>query len=66
MTPLNSAANNGHLETVKLLLEKGADLSVSNNDGWTPLNSAADSGHLEIVKFLLEKGADLSVSSNDG
>jgi ankyrin repeat protein len=63
---MNSAADNGHLEVVKLLLEKVADITVANHNGWTPLNSAADSGHLEVVKLLVEKGADITVANHNG
>ena len=56
-TPLDSAARGGHLEIVKLLLEKGAGIMVQDGDS-TPLRSAANSGHQEAVKLLLEKGAD--------
>jgi ankyrin repeat protein len=49
-----------------MLLEKGADLAVPDNDGWTPLNAASDSGHIEVVKLLLEEGADHAVQINDG
>ena len=52
-TPLNSAAINGHVKVVRLLLEKGGDMTMANNKGWTPLNSAADSVHVEVVKLLL-------------
>ena len=55
-----------YLEVVKLLLKKGADVTVANNKGWTPLNSASDNGHLEVVKFFLEKGADMTVANNTG
>ncbi|KAL9626773.1 MAG: hypothetical protein Q9164_007797 [Protoblastenia rupestris] len=37
---LNSAAKSGRLEVVKLLLDRGADISVSIKNGWTPLDSA--------------------------
>jgi ankyrin repeat protein len=56
-TPLNTAANNGHIDVMKLLLENGADVTVANQNGWTPLNSAAGNGHFNVVMLLLEKGA---------
>jgi ankyrin repeat protein len=31
--------DSGHLEVVKLLLEKGAGFTAPNSDGWTPLNA---------------------------
>jgi ankyrin repeat protein len=49
-TPLYQAAKEGSVVILKLLLEKGADVTVVNNGGWTPLNSAASSGHIEVVK----------------
>ena len=47
--PLYLAAMKGHIEVVKLLLDKGADISVASTNGWTPLNAAADSGLLAIA-----------------
>jgi len=35
ITPLMIAATNGHVETVKLLLEKGADPTLKTDDGTT-------------------------------
>jgi ankyrin repeat protein len=48
-TPLNAAAYHGYCEVVRLLLERGADMSVASKDRWTPLHSAADKGHFEVV-----------------
>ena len=51
----------GHLEIVKLLLDKGADVNVKESEKsscTTALSQAAQEGHLEIVKLLLDKGAD--------
>lgn len=45
---------------VRLLLEKGADVAVANNNGWTPLKSAANEGHLDVAQLLLEKGANIN------
>lgn len=49
------ASRNGRLETVKHLIEKGADpnLKVTNDD--TALTLAITNRHPEIVKYLLEK-----------
>ena len=61
------AANNGHTEVVKLLLEKDADVNVKETTtGCTALFMAAQEGHPEVVKLLLEKGADANVKANNG
>ncbi|RYP27389.1 hypothetical protein DL767_007708 [Monosporascus sp. MG133] len=60
------ASDNGHVEVVKLLLEKGADWTIRDSNGWTPLSVASDSGQVEVVKLLLEKGADWSIRDSDG
>jgi ankyrin repeat protein len=52
------AANNGHTEVVKLLLEKGADVNVKTNDGkWTSLGLAKLKDHTGIVQLLEKAGA---------
>ena len=53
------ACGNGHLEVVRLLLEKGADINSRNLFGETSLDIACYKGHLEIVRLLLERGADM-------
>jgi ankyrin repeat protein len=54
------------VETVKMLLEKGADIEARNEAGRTFLIEAAGFGRLETVKMLLQKGANLRAQSNDG
>lgn len=54
------------MEVVKLLLDSGADITTTNNDGCTPINAASGNGFLEIVKLLLDKGADITVANNSG
>ncbi|KAF2179584.1 ankyrin repeat protein [Zopfia rhizophila CBS 207.26] len=49
----NTAADTGHLEVVKLLLDHGADATVANDDGRLPFYSAAFSGNVEFLKLLL-------------
>src|SRR5437763_1893782 len=56
VSALYIAAENGHTDVVKLLLEKGADVNVAKrDDGQTPLWRAAEYGYLEIVKLLVAK-----------
>jgi ankyrin repeat protein len=45
------------LETIKVLVECGADINSKTNDQSTPLHSAAKYGFLEIVQFLVQCGA---------
>lgn len=56
-TPLHVASSNGHVEVVKLLLDKRADFSVTNTNGRTPLHVTSSNEHVEVVKLLLRKGA---------
>lgn len=57
--PIKNAAARGHLEVVKLLLQRGADPNLPE-EGIAPqghaVYSAAANGHIEIVKLLLEHG----------
>ena len=46
------AAKKGHMDIVKLMIEKGATL---RNAG---LRGAAKGGHIDVVKYLIEKGAN--------
>ena len=51
-TPLFISCVDGHLNLVKMILGKGADVSRSDLSGWTPQEHAALRGHLEIARFL--------------
>ena len=45
-------------ETVRRLLDRGADIALTDDRGWTALMIAAERGHKEIVTLLLSAGAD--------
>lgn len=66
------ACERGHVDTVRLLLDRSAiDVNHVNNLGWTALLEAvilSDGGprHIEIVRLLLAAGADPNIADKDG
>jgi hypothetical protein len=59
------AAQHGHVEIVRLLLDAGEDPSRYNPDGnhshSTPLHQAVLAGHDAVVRLLVERGAGLDI-----
>ncbi|MGD9639188.1 MAG: ankyrin repeat domain-containing protein [Alphaproteobacteria bacterium] len=62
----NKGSLRGCLESVKLLIAKGAYVNVKDKDGLTPLMIAASNNNKEIVKALIDAGADISATDNKG
>ncbi|XP_048251276.1 inversin-like [Haliotis rufescens] len=52
-TPVMRAAELGHREVAGLLVSKGADVSLVDEDGYNTLHFACLGGHLETVEFVL-------------
>src|SRR5208282_2538923 len=75
-TPLHCAAQNGHLDVVKLLLDHKADVNAESTIDGTPLNIVFDNEHLRVnqpeselttlVELLLSYGADVNATNNYG
>ncbi len=65
-TPLNSAANSGHLEVVRLLLDKGADYNAQSESYGNTLHVASHKGHVKIAEMLSNKAADFSYKDHQG
>ena len=65
-TPLFLAAERGHLEVTRLLLEANADKDMCSATGATPLFIAAQTGQLEVVRLLLEANADKDKACENG
>jgi ankyrin repeat domain-containing protein 17 len=66
-TPLMEAAQEGHLDLVRYLLETGrANVHVQTQTGDTALTYAAENGHTDVADLLLQYGADLEHESEGG
>ncbi|THX37115.1 purine and uridine phosphorylase [Aureobasidium pullulans] len=61
-TALQEKAWEGHVNVVRKLLQRRAQVNTSNTDG-TALEIAAQSGHLDVVKVLLKYDADIEKGS---
>lgn len=62
--PLLAAAEAGHLETVKLLVEYGADICQKGINESTALDISMSSGHGEVAKYLRNKMRELDDESS--
>ena len=69
IAPIYIAAREGHVEIIRLLLDKGVDVNkkvsaIGCINGYTPLHFAVASGHIEAVRLLLQRGADPGIRSD--
>jgi hypothetical protein len=64
--PIHIAAQNGHLEILKVLVEKGADVNAQNGGGQTPLHMTVSYDIEECVAFLKSHGAKGDVKNKEG
>ncbi len=62
---LSLAAQHGHAEIIRLLLDAGEDPNrynpASNHPHTTPLHQAVLGGHEAVVRLLVERGARLDI-----
>lgn len=57
-TPLLFATQSGHLNAVRSLVQRGANVNDAAPDGTSALVMAIANGHYELAAYLLDKGAD--------
>ncbi|KAM6510260.1 hypothetical protein FALCPG4_017884 [Fusarium falciforme] len=63
-TPLTYAAMYLPQESLRSILDAGADINFADDDGDTPLILAARSPDAKSVQFLLDRGADVLLRNN--
>jgi uncharacterized protein len=66
VAPVHAAAATCDHETMRLLLDRGADPNARQQMDYTPLHGAASRGDVEMAKLLLAHGADREPRGTDG
>ncbi len=66
LTPLRIAITRDHQDSVRTLLELGADPLEINEQGFTLLHEAANIGNRECIKMMLAAGCDPRIKAKDG
>lgn len=60
------AANQGDIDTVRSVLERGVDIDSRIETGVTALMATAATGHVDILRLLLDSGADVNLTDDRG
>ena len=58
LTPLVYAVRANDFDSVKVLLDAGADVNQTTGYGWSPLLVATQNRYYELGKYLLDRGAN--------
>ena len=66
VTPLHMAALTGSMSVMELLINKGVDLNVQDDKGYTPLMNTVFFNEVKAMKLLLEKKANPDLVNNTG
>jgi len=66
VAPVHAAAAVRDVETMNLLLDRGADPNAAQQMDVTPLHGAASRGDVEMAKLLLGHGARADAKMSDG
>lgn len=65
-TPLIVAAGWGNVDAVRLLLDAGADINATGEDGDTALHRAVAIEALDVVQMLIDRGASVEMADAYG
>lgn len=65
MTPTLLAASKGHMAALRLLVSRGGNPDICDNQGYTALHFAALNGNISVVTFLVSFGCNIWALTND-
>jgi ankyrin repeat protein len=63
---IHAAVFGRNLDGLKLAVEAGADVNLTQEGGFTALMGAAQNGDAEMVRYLLDRGADKAATTDEG
>jgi ankyrin repeat protein len=66
LTALVYAARVGSIDTVRTLLDAGADVNQVTNYGWSALLAATQNRNYQLARFLIDNGADVNLANDGG
>ena len=66
LTPLIYATRANNLDSVKVLLDAGADINQTSGYGWSPLLVATQNRYYKLGAYLLERGANPNLANKGG
>ena len=64
--PIYVASKMNEQDVVRYLVEKGACVNATDNNGWTCVMTACDRRHTAMVTYLVEHGADINKANQRG
>ena len=56
----------GNINEVYKMIDDGADVNITTNNGNTPLHIASQNGHLQVVEVLIASGGLVNEANNYG
>ena len=66
LTALVFAARQGNIESVRIILDAGANPNQTTNYGWSALLTAAQNRFYKVGALLLDRGADPNIANKGG
>jgi ankyrin repeat protein len=66
LTALVYAVRSNDVESVRILLDAGADVNQVTGYGWSPLLVATQNRYYKLASFLIDRGADLNLTNKGG
>ncbi|XP_011666022.1 protein phosphatase 1 regulatory subunit 12A isoform X1 [Strongylocentrotus purpuratus] len=66
LTALHQSCIDNNEAMMRILVDKGADVNVTDRELWTPLHAASTCGHRHLAQFLIQRGAHLLAINSDG